>query len=138
MKTQYKKYIIAAIAVLTIRALNFAAVKADTRTGELIYNNHAYIYAIPGAPNPAADRTVQDAEIMYADKAYGPAIYSYPTNAAYQQIAFNIEYVNLAYGPAIYSYPYNNNQRYRLNLATNLEDPWKISDSAIMSSTEGK
>jgi hypothetical protein len=128
MKTQSKKYVIAVIA-LAIGALNLAAVKADTKAAELIYNNHAYIYAIPGAPNPAADRTVQDAEIIYADKAYGPAIYSYPTNAAYRQIAFNIDYVNSAYGPAIYSYPHNDNYQYRLNLTTNMADPWKINDT---------
>ncbi|MGZ8184280.1 MAG: hypothetical protein ACXWT1_20235 [Methylobacter sp.] len=120
MKRRSTKNIIAVVSVLTLGALNAAAIKAETTEGAnaLMYNNSAYIHAIQDSPNPVADRKVENAEIVYVSKGSGPAIYSYPTNVSHQVTAFNVEYVETAYGPAIYSYP-NNNVTHRLELSDN-------------------
>lgn len=124
MKTQSTKPIVTVIAALTIGASNVGVVKADSSVGvgSLIYDNSAYIYPIHGSPNPAADRKVQDAEIVYVNMAYGPAIYSYSSNVAFQSTDFNVHYIDTAHGPAIYSYPSNNPQpQHRLNLVSNVQ-----------------
>ncbi len=109
MKTQSITHIIAVITVLTIGVLNATGIKAETTDGggALIYNNRAYAQDIGYAPNPAPATKVQNAEIIYVNTAYGPAIYSYPSNISFHHTAFNVEYVDTAYGPAIYSYPRN-------------------------------
>lgn len=119
MKTQNKKHIVTIIAVLTTGVLNASVVQAETaKNSELIYNNRAYTPAIRSYPNTVADRKAEGAEIIYVDNSSGPAIYSYPSNIAFQTTAFNVEYVSTAYGPAIYSYP-NNNVKHRLKLVKN-------------------
>lgn len=120
MKTKSTTHIIAVISAITLSALNSAGIKAETSEGAntLIYNDRAYIHAIQDAPNPAVDRKAQNAEIVYVNRGYGPAIYSYPSNVAYQHTAFNVEYVDTAHGPAIYSYP-NNNIKNHLELVDN-------------------
>lgn len=129
MKTQSIKPIAAVIAALTIAALTIGAlnvnvVKADStgEFGDLIYNNRAYIYPIHGAPNPAPDVKVPNAEIIYVSMASGPAIYSYSSNVEFQSTDFNVQYVDTAYGPAIYSYP-SNTAKFQLNLTGNDKDP---------------
>jgi hypothetical protein len=122
MKTKVTTHTIALISALTLSALGTVVVKAETSgaTNTLIYNNRAYVHAIQSAPNPVADKTVQDAEIVYVDKANGQAIYGYPGNVAEQHTAFNVEYVDTAYGQATYSYP-NNNPKHFLDLVDNSE-----------------
>jgi hypothetical protein len=118
MKTRSITHIIAVITALTMGVLNATGIKAETTDGAgvLIYNNRAYVQDIGYAPNPAPAKKVQDAEIIYVNTAYGPAIYSYPANISFHQTAFNVEYVDTAYGPAIYSYP-RNNMKHHLKLA---------------------
>ena len=122
MNTRTTTHIIAVASALTIGALNTANLKAETAdvTSALIYNNRAYVQDIGYGSNPVAARKVQDAEIIFVNTAYGPAIYSYPSNVRHQVTAFNVEYVDTAYGPAIYSYP-NNNPKHRLELVDKLE-----------------
>jgi hypothetical protein len=113
--------VISALAIATLGAAN---IKAET-TGDtkgLFYSNRAYVHAIADAPNPVADRPIENAEIVYVDKAYGQAIYGYPSAAKNTVTAFNVEYVDRAYGQAIYSYP-NNNPRHRLDLVDNASNP---------------
>lgn len=88
-------------------------------TNALIYNNRAYVQSIGDSPNPVADRKVPNAKIIFVNTGYGPAIYSYPSNVAFQHTDFNVEYVDTAYGPAIYSYPYNNPNKHHLKLRDN-------------------
>lgn len=118
MKIQPITHIIAVITALTMGVLYTTSIKAETtnNTGSLIYNNRAFVQDIGYAPNPAPATKVQDAEIIYVNTAYGPAIYSYPSNANFHHTAFNVEYVDTAYGPAIYSYP-RNNMKHHLKLA---------------------
>lgn len=120
MKTKTTAHIIAVISALTISVLSSVGLNAGTveNNNTLIYNNRAFVHAIQDAPNPAGDKTVQNAEIIYVDKAYGQAIYSYPSNIPLQHTAFNVEYVDTAYGQAIYSYP-NNNVKHRMKLVDN-------------------
>ncbi|PPD48266.1 MAG: hypothetical protein CTY16_06050 [Methylobacter sp.] len=103
MKTKIK--MITAVMVAMAIA-NMATANADTQaSGTLIYDNSAAIYTIHNAPNPIAARTIANAEIIYVNTGYGPAIYSYPGNVPHQSHDVVIEYVDQAYGPAIYSYP---------------------------------
>jgi len=120
MKTTTTTHTIAVISVLTLGLLSSASAMADTvkSANALIYNSHAAIYAINDAPNPVADQTIPNAEIVYVDTAYGPAIYSYPSNRSFQHTAFNVEYVDTAYGPALYSYP-THQVKHRLSLVDN-------------------
>jgi len=123
MKTQNKKHIAAIIAVLTIGALNTSVVQAEStaENSGLIYNNRAYTPAIQSYPNTVADHKAESAEIIYVSNASGPAIYSYPSSIPFQTTRFNVEYVSTAYGPVIYSYYPNNNvqHQHRLNLVKN-------------------
>lgn len=106
MSTHHQKSIVGAIAIFTIAVGHIGtAVAGEEQNGALVEHNRAYIYPIPGAPNPAPDRAVQNAQIVYVNMAYGPAIYSYPANTTPTSVPFNVEYVDTAYGPAIYSYP---------------------------------
>lgn len=120
MKTQSIKPVAAAIAALTIGALNVNAAKAEVigEFGDLIYNNSGFIYSIPTAPNPVPDVKVQNAEIVFVSMASGPAIYSYPSNVEFQSTGFNVHYTDTAYGPAIHSYP-SNIAKFQLNLTRN-------------------
>lgn len=116
MKTQNKKHIAAIIAVLTIGVLNASAVQAEAlENGGFIYNDRAYTPAIQSYPNAVVDHQVDGAKIIYVDQSAGPAIYSYPSSVALQTTDFNVEYVSTAYGPAIYSYP-NSNVKHHLRL----------------------
>lgn len=108
MKTQILKAIIV-IAALAITVANAADVRAESRSG-LIFNSRAYTHGTQTYPNPEADRFFKNAEIIYVNAGYGPAVYSYPRSVPDQQIAMNVEFISQAYGPAIYSYPYNNPQ----------------------------
>ena len=116
MKTTYKK--LAAVSILTTTLLAVIDVQAEIAgdAGSLSYTNRAYVNAIPGDPNPVADTTIEFAKIVYADRAFGQAIYSYPSNSAMQETDFNVEYVDTAHGQAIYSYPNNNPVKPRLTL----------------------
>jgi hypothetical protein len=109
-------------SALTLGALGIAGTRAETPdvTQALIYNNRAYVQDIGYAPNPVFARKVEATEIVYLNNAFGPAIYSYPSNSSNQATAFNIEFVDTAYGPALYSYP-NNNPKHRLELVDNSE-----------------
>jgi hypothetical protein len=120
MKTQSTTHTIAVVSVLTLGALGLTGAKAETADGTnaLIYHNRAYVQDIGYAPNPVAARKVENAETIYVNNAYGPAIYSYPSNASHQVTAFNVEYTDTAYGSAIYSYP-NNNPKHHLELVDN-------------------
>ena len=124
MNTRSTKHTITVISVLAIATLNIGNLKAETTgdTNGLFYNNRAYVHAIADAPNPVADRLIENAEIVYVDKAYGQAIYSYPSTVKNTVTAFNVEYVDTAYGQAIYSYP-NNNPKHHLDLADNASNP---------------
>jgi hypothetical protein len=60
----------------------------------------------PSPPNlPDVGIRVRNPQIVYVDRAYGPAIYSYPRVGQDIVTPFNVRYVNTAFGPAIYSYP---------------------------------
>lgn len=122
MKTRATIPIIAVTMILSLGVFN--NMKAETTGGSntLVYNNRAYVHAIEGSPNPVVDWIVHNAEIIYVDKAYGQAIYSYPSNVSNQQTAFNMEYVDTAFGQAIYSYP-NNHVMNRLELTDNTMIP---------------
>lgn len=97
---------------------------ADTdEVGTLHYDNRGYIQAIFGMPNPVGDTKSVFAKIAYADKAKGPAIYSYPSAVAFQETDFNVEYVDMAHGPAIYSYPSNNLVKPHLELSEATQQP---------------
>jgi len=124
MKTRSKTHIIAVVSALTMCVLNATGIKAETTEGSsaLIYNNRAYVQDIGYAPNPAPAWKVQDAEIIYVSLAYGPAIYSYPSNVSHHHTAFNVEYVDTAYGPAIYSYP-RTSVKHHLKLVDNAVNP---------------
>jgi hypothetical protein len=119
MKPALKKWI--RVSVLTAGA--FVLTAAQAVENGLYYHNHAYIYAIPEAPNPVSDTESIDPKIIYVNTGYGQAIYSYPVNVALQQTEFNVEYVDTAYGHAIYSYPYNKSAsmhpKHHLNLSIN-------------------
>ncbi len=123
MKKQNKKLIV--ISALVSGFINMSYVQAglmDER-GTLNYDNRAYVHAIHNAPNPVSGKGVEFAKIVYADKAYGQAIYSYPSNVAFQEIDFNVEYVDTAFGQAIYSYPNNNPVKPHLELSAATQNP---------------
>jgi len=117
MKTIAKKNIIAVASAFTLTALVFSATNADAAdsTGSLIYNSRAYAQVIGYGPNPIPPQKVENAQIIYVNNAYGPAIYSYPSKVNHQVTAFNVEYVDTANGPALYSYP-NNKPKHHLRL----------------------
>lgn len=123
MKTQNKKII--AISALISGFINMSYVQADVmnEAGTLSYDNRAYVHAIHNAPNPVSDKKVEFAKIVYADKAYGQATYSYPSNIAFQETDFNVEYVDTAFGQAIYSYPNNNPVKPHLDLSAETQSP---------------
>jgi hypothetical protein len=104
---------------------NMGNIQADVidGAGTLNFDNRAYVHAIHNAPNPAESRKVEFAKIAYADKAYGQAIFSYPSNVAFQETAFNVEYVDTAYGQAIYNYPNNNTVKPHLELSAETQSP---------------
>jgi hypothetical protein len=120
MNTRSTIHDIAAIVVLTLNTAYVATIQADTteNANGLYYTNRAYVHAIAEQPNPIADEKIQDAEIVYVDKAYGQAIYSYPSNVNNTVTAFNVEYIDTAFGQAIYSYP-NNTSKHHLDLVEN-------------------
>lgn len=120
MKTKSTTHTLALVSALIISAMSPIGVKAQTSEGTsaLIYTNRAYVHSIHNAPNPVADKTVPDAEIIYVNKGYGQAINSYPGYVPFQHTDFNVEYVDTANGRAIYSYP-NNNPKHHLKLGDN-------------------
>jgi hypothetical protein len=119
MKNLIKKFsVLSATIAIAINSGSVLAGLAD-EDGSLHYDNRAYVHAIHGAPNPVSDRKIESAKIAYADKAYGQAIYSYPSTIAFTEVGFNVEYVDTAYGQAIYSYPNNNPVRPHLDLSAN-------------------
>jgi hypothetical protein len=113
------------MSVLTAGLLNLGNVQADVTddAGTLNYDNRAYVHAIHNAPNPAKGTKVEFAKIAYADKAYGQAIFSYPSNISIQETDFNVTYVDTAYGQAIYSYPNNNPVKPHLELSADTQSP---------------
>ncbi len=123
MKTQSKKLMV--MSVIIAGFINTSYVQANDldESGTLNYDNRAYVHAIHNAPNPVNDKKVEFAKIAYADKAYGQAIYSYPSNIAIHETDFNIEYVDTAYGQAIYSYPNNNPVQHHLELSAETQSP---------------
>lgn len=128
MKTQTKKLIV--MSALVAGFMNISNVQANAdEGGGLYYDNRGYIQAIFGMPNPASDTKAIFAKIAYADKAKGPAIYSYPSAVAFQETDFNVEYVDTAHGPAIYSYSNNNPVKPHLDLSAVTQQP---KDQAIM------
>jgi hypothetical protein len=117
MKTITKKNIFAVASAITLAALVIGEAHADTTsgTGSLIYNSRAYAQVTGYGPNPMPAQKVENAQIIYVNNAYGPAIYSYPSPVSHQATAFNVEYVDSANGQAIYSYP-NTNPKHHLKL----------------------
>lgn len=65
---------------------------------------------------------VKHPEIVYVSKAYGQSIYSYPRIGPDTVTAFNLEYVSPAFGQAIYSYPGNYELRGSADLLGRLVD----------------
>lgn len=124
MNTRSTTHTFAVISALALATLSVANIKAETTgdTNGLFYSNRAYVHAISDAPNPVADRLIENAEIVYVDKGYGQAIYSYPSTVKNTATAFNVEYVDTAYGQAIYSYP-NNSPKHHLELVDNASNP---------------
>lgn len=120
MKTQTTTYKVIPTILVAAGLLSASFAKAETpdQTESLIYNNRAFVHAIQDSPNPVADSTALNAKIVYVNKGYGQAIYSYPSNVAYQQTDFNVEYTDTAHGQAIHSYP-NTNTRFKLQLVDN-------------------
>ncbi|MDT4290132.1 hypothetical protein RO575_11235 [Methylomonas sp. MO1] len=47
---------------------------------EVVYDNPAHNRGIHSYPNPLAPVVVAEKDMIYVDKAYGQAIYSYPRN----------------------------------------------------------
>lgn len=123
MNAKTSTRIITIVTALTVSILAVANAKTETDGGTdgLFYSNSAYTLAIPFAPKPVADVHLPDAKIVYVDVGHGQAIYSYPNNLAFQEVAFNVEYVDNAHGQAIYSYP-NNNTKHHLELADKTEN----------------
>jgi hypothetical protein len=119
MKNLIKKFSVLSATIAIV--INSGTVLADLTDEDrsLHYDNRSYVHAIHGAPNPVSDRKIESAKIAYADKAYGQAIYSYPSTIAFTEVEFNVEYVDTAYGQAIYSYPNNNTVRHHLDLSAN-------------------
>jgi len=122
MNKRTKTQLIAAVSTLTLSLFVTANSQAETMEGinSLYYSNRAYVHAIPDEPNPVSDKRVNDAQIVYVDKAYGQATFSYPGNVRNSVTEFNVEYVDTAYGQAINSYP-NNTVKHRLDLVDNME-----------------
>ncbi|MBK8814060.1 MAG: hypothetical protein IPN42_00380 [Methylococcaceae bacterium] len=122
MNTRAKKLII--MTVWLVGSFNIGYLQAEVTQdgGTLNYDNRAYVHAIHNAPNPAKDTIVEFAKIAYADKAFGQAIYSYPSNVVVQETDFNVEYVDTAYGQAIYSYPNNNPLKHHLELSAGTQN----------------
>ena len=122
MKTQATTHVIAVVSALTLSALGIPGAKAETAdvTNALIYNNRAYAQDIGYGDNTAPARKVENAEIIYVNNAYGPAIYSYPSSLSHQITAYNVEYIDMAYGSAIYSYS-SNNPKHHLELVDKSE-----------------
>lgn len=54
---------------------------ASTQISEVIYDNPAYNRGIHGYPNLVPSVPIAKIDPIYVDKAHGPAIYSYPSNA---------------------------------------------------------
>ena len=113
------------MSVILAGFINASYVQANDldALGTLNYDNRAYVHAIHDAPNPINDKKVEFAKITYADKAYGQAIYSYPSNIAFHEVDFNVEYVDTAYGQAIYSYPNNNSVQHHLEISDETQSP---------------
>lgn len=121
MQIQLKKLTL--MSAFIAGSININDVQAREDIGSLNYDNRAYVHAIHNAPNPVSDVKVQSAKIAYADKAYGQAIYSYPSTVVFQESEFNVEYVDTAYGQAIYSYPNNNLVTHHLELSSIKQSP---------------
>ena len=121
MNTRSK--ILTGISALVVAFSYVGNVQADDTDGSgmLHYDNRAFVHAIHSAPNPAKDTKIEFAKIAYADKAYGQAIYSYPSNVAFQETAFNVEYIDTAHGQAIYGYPNNNPVQHHLELSADTQ-----------------
>lgn len=71
----------------------------------LIYTNKAFNQAVYSYLNVGEAQRIAKPEIRYVSRAYGPNIYSYPRMVPDTVTAFNVQFINNAYGPAIYSYP---------------------------------
>jgi hypothetical protein len=123
MKTQNKKLIVISALISGFINMNYVQADVEGEAGTLSYDNRAYVHAIPNAPNPVSAKKIEFAKIVHADKAYGPAIYSYPSAVAFQETDFNVEYVDTAFGQAIYSYPNNNPVKPRLELSAETQNP---------------
>lgn len=142
MKTQFKKLRLMSVIIAGFINANYVQANDLDKLGTLNYDNCAYVHAIHDAPNPVNDKKVEFAKITYVDKAYGQAIYSYPSNIAFHEVDFNIGYVDTAYGQAIYSYPNNNSVQHHLELSAetqslteNLIVPVALTTSYIPSTT---
>jgi hypothetical protein len=122
MNKRTKTQLIVTVSTLMVSLFVTANSQAETMEGvnSLYYSNRAYVHAIPDEPNPVSDSKVNDAQIVYVDKAYGQATFSYPGNVRNSVTDFNVEYVDTAYGQAIYSYP-SNVVKHRLDLVDNVE-----------------
>lgn len=122
MNTRAKKIILITAWLFSSFNVGYLQAEATQDGGTLNYDNRAYVHAIHNAPNPAKDVKVDFAKIAYADKAFGQAIYSYPSIVAVRDTDFNVEYVDTAYGQAIYSYPNNNPLKHHLELSAEMHN----------------
>lgn len=118
MKPVLSSNVKAIVLVLSFTASGIAAAGDGSDFAEygLIYNNRAHVQETGFTLDSDSARTIENAEIVYVNNAYGPAIYSYAGQVNPVSTMFNVEYVDTAHGQAIYSYP-NNNPRHRLELS---------------------
>ena len=106
MSINTSKIVITAVLATGLSALIGSGAHAEAEThGALIYSDRAYVHAIHGAPNPAAERASVFPSIVYVNPGYGQAIYSYASTVVDQPVRFDVTYTDTAHGPAIHSYP---------------------------------
>ncbi len=106
-KTTFNKPIIAAFALmLGCAALDAGAMEktAVADGGQLIYQSHFANHAIQSYPASIPGEAAPKPELIYVNRAFGPAIHSYLHAGNETAVPWNVEYVDTAYGQAIYSY----------------------------------
>ena len=111
MKSFTTQVLVSIAAILTATASFAQPSQTESDGSALVYNNPGAVHAIPDAPNPIPARVSTNAEVIYVNPAFGPAIYSYPGNAPEVKAEFDPRYVDAAHGQAIASYPYNKGSR---------------------------
>jgi RNA recognition motif-containing protein len=88
----------------------------------LIYTNRAFSQAVYSYLNVGDEPSIAKPELRYVSLAYGPSLYSYPRMVPDTVTAFNVQFISNAYGPAIYSYPGLYQQRGNVQILPFLND----------------